>query len=353
MLDPASLVSVIICNYNYAQFVAAAIESALALDWPRVEVIVVDDGSTDGSRSVTEGYTPRVSLLTQSNSGQATAAKAGFARSQGDVVILLDADDLLDPQLIRVMAPHWNARVSKVQFQMKTIDVTGKELGSVFPQYYHVPSPTQTRQWALKANAYPTPPGSGNAYARWFLDRVMCDVDTVDRFADSALLAAAPLLGDVVTIAQPLVSYRVHGRNDGAMLALDATRFAREWLRARRRFHYGASVARSVGLAARDDAFARDLASLAYRAASWRLAPTDHPVRGDSGGSILADAARAVNVPQGHSLASRSAMLAWLAFVCLAPQSAAARMLQWRFVPSTRPKRLRQFMAALSIARMH
>ncbi|MBL8538965.1 MAG: glycosyltransferase family 2 protein, partial [Betaproteobacteria bacterium] len=77
MLDPASLVSVIICNYNYAQFVAAAIESALALDWPRVEVIVVDDGSTDGSRSVTEGYTPRVSLLTQSNSGQATAAKAG------------------------------------------------------------------------------------------------------------------------------------------------------------------------------------------------------------------------------------------------------------------------------------
>ncbi len=353
MLDPSSLVSVVICNYNYAQFVGAAIESALALDWPRVEVIVVDDGSTDGSRSVIEGYAPRASMVTQSNSGQATAAKAGFARSRGDVVIFLDADDLLDPRLIRVMAPHWNARVSKVQFQMRTIDAEGRALGSVFPQYYRVPSPAQTRQWTLKANAYPTPPGSGNAYSRTFLDRVMCDVDTVDRFADSALLAAAPLLGDVVTIPQPLVSYRVHGRNDGAMLALDPRRFAREWLRARRRFHYGSSVARSAGLDPRNDAFAHDLASLAYRAASWRLAPADHPVRDDSGGSILADAARAVSVPQGHSLASRSAMLAWLAFVCLAPRSAATRMLQWRFVPSTRPKRLRQFMAALSIARMH
>lgn len=352
MLDPSALVSVVIPNYNYAQFVGEAIESALALDWPRVEVIVVDDGSTDDSRFVIQRYALRVVVVHQSNSGQASACKAGFARSHGDIVIFLDSDDILDSRLIKAMAPHWNPRVSKVQFQMKTVDAAGQDLGSVFPQYYLVPSPEQVREWALTAAAYPTPPGSGNAYSRDFLARVISEVDAVDQFSDTSLLAAAPFLGDVLTIPEPLVSYRIHGRNDGAMLQLDASRFARECLRARRRFDYASSVARSAGLDPRDDAFRHGLAYLGYRAASWRLAPAEHPVQGDSGGLILADAMRAVRVAQGNSLVSRTIILAWLALVCLLPLSLAVKLLQWRFAPSTRPKSLKQLMGALQIARM-
>ena len=58
--------SVVIPNYNYARFVGDAIDSALGLDWPHVEVIVVDDGSTDGSRAVIEAYGPRITALFRS-----------------------------------------------------------------------------------------------------------------------------------------------------------------------------------------------------------------------------------------------------------------------------------------------
>jgi hypothetical protein len=235
---------------------------------------------------------------------------------------------------------------------MKSVDAGGKDLGSVFPQYYRVPSPVEVRHWALNADSYPTPPGSGNAYARTFLERVISDIDSVDRAADSALLAAAPFLGDVVTIPQPLVSYRIHGQNDGAMLRLDASRFAREWLRARRRFDYALSIARLAGLNPRDDAFGRSLTKLAYRAASWRLAPREHPVPNDSGLAIISDTVFAARMGQGHSGAARAALIVWIVLVCAVPRVAAVRLVNWRYVASTRPAIMRRVMSTLRITRM-
>ena len=351
MLDPSTLVSVIICNYNYAQFVGDAIESALALDWPRIEVVVVDDGSTDGSRSVIEGYAPRVGMVTQTNSGQSIAARTGFARSRGEVLIFLDADDLLDPQLIRVMAPHWSSRVSKVQFQMKTIDAQGAELGSVFPQYYRAPSPAQVRHWALTADSYPTPPGSGNVYSRSYVRQVISDLDRIDRASDSVLLAAAPFLGDVVTIPQPLVSYRVHGANQGVMLELDASRFSHEWSRARRRFTYALTVARSAGFDACEAAFDRSLGKLVYRAASWRVAPDEHPIPNESVRGILAATLVAARAPQGYSGGARLALAVWILLVCAAPRGFAVRLVKWRFIPPTRPQIMKRLLGAVKIAR--
>jgi hypothetical protein len=179
---------------------------------------------------------------------------------------------------------------------------------------------------------------------------VIPDIDAVDSAADSALLAAAPFLGDVVTIPQPLVSYRVHGRNDGAMLQLDASRFAREWLRARRRFVYALSVARSVGLDARDHAFERSLTKLAYRAASWRLAPNQHPVPNESSRAIISDTLVGARVCQGHSDAARAALVVWIVLVCIVPRGAAVRLINWRFIPSTRPAIMKWLMNVLKIA---
>ena len=64
------LVSVVIPNYNYERYVGAAIESALSLDWPAAEIIVVDDGSTDGSRAVIDRYRKRVQVIHKANGGQ-------------------------------------------------------------------------------------------------------------------------------------------------------------------------------------------------------------------------------------------------------------------------------------------
>lgn len=87
------LVSIGITSYNYAPYVAAAIDSALAQEGP-IEVIVVDDGSTDDSVERILAYGDRVTLIRQENAGQAAAFNAAYAASRGEIICLLDADDL-------------------------------------------------------------------------------------------------------------------------------------------------------------------------------------------------------------------------------------------------------------------
>lgn len=70
MTEASFKVSVIIPNFNYADYISDAIDSALGLDWPDVEVIVVDDGSTDHSRRVIEAYGSRITAMFKENTGQ-------------------------------------------------------------------------------------------------------------------------------------------------------------------------------------------------------------------------------------------------------------------------------------------
>ncbi|MDB5847638.1 MAG: glycosyl transferase family 2, partial [Rhodoferax sp.] len=107
--------TVIIPNYNYQEFIAQAIDSALAVEWPRVQIIVVDDGSTDRSREVIEAYRGRVEIVHQANAGQLQAYNVGFTLANEEVVIFLDSDDLLDPQVMQEVAATWRSGVSKVQ----------------------------------------------------------------------------------------------------------------------------------------------------------------------------------------------------------------------------------------------
>ena len=86
-------VSIVVTNYSYARFLDDATESALAQTHPDCEVIVVD-GSTDDSLSVLERC-PEVVAVSQPNLGRAGAFTSGFARAGGDVVIYLDAEDIL------------------------------------------------------------------------------------------------------------------------------------------------------------------------------------------------------------------------------------------------------------------
>jgi len=91
-----SMVSVVITNYNYQEYVSEAIESALQAD----EVIVVDDGSTDDSQAAIARYGDRVTAIMQPNAGVAAARNNGIARATGDYIICLDADDKLDSRYI-------------------------------------------------------------------------------------------------------------------------------------------------------------------------------------------------------------------------------------------------------------
>lgn len=235
-------ISIIVPNYNYEAYVGHAVESALAVIWPQVEVIVVDDGSTDGSMEVLAAFGDRITLIRQENAGPRAACNTGFAVSTGDVVIFLDSDDVLEPFIALEVAMVWRPGISKVQVQMLRIDGAGAVSGRIFPAYRSVPSPEQVRHWMTMTGAYPTPPGSGNVYAREFLERLFPLDDRCGDSTDSACLAAAPYLGDVLTIPKPLVRYRLHGRNRSNLRA-DPRRFAKQIDRAYQRHLFAASIA--------------------------------------------------------------------------------------------------------------
>lgn len=342
----------IIPNFNYAEFVAAAVESALALDWPEVEIIVVDDGSDDESRDVIERYRDRVTIIHQRNSGQHAACNAGFARSRGDVVIFLDSDDLLHPSVLKEVAAVWRPGISKIQFQMMVIDRDGQPTGALLPQYNVPPTPRRIRQWVAAAATYPTPPGSGNVYARAYLEQIF-PLSGDDRAADSYCLAAAPYFGDVVTVVKPLVSYRVHGRNDGAMDRIDVRRFAVELQRAQHRASFARTVARQRGMWFTERGLERNLVVLPYRLASLRLAPDRHPIAGDTTFKVLRDLLAACLVPQGRSGEERLALALWSLCATLAPARVTETVILWRFASSSRPRLLRNLLGRFRVVKRH
>ena len=88
------LVSVIMPCYNGERYLAAAIDSALGQTHPHVEVIVVDDGSTDGSPSVAKGYGDRIRWTQRDHSGISGARNHGIEQARGEFLAFLDADDL-------------------------------------------------------------------------------------------------------------------------------------------------------------------------------------------------------------------------------------------------------------------
>jgi glycosyltransferase involved in cell wall biosynthesis len=108
------LVSILIPAYNAEKWIASTIESALAQTWPRKEIIVVDDGSTDQTLSVARHFeSDSVLVVTQANQGASAARNKAFSLSHGDYIQWLDADDLLAPEKIEKQMAAADSNSSK------------------------------------------------------------------------------------------------------------------------------------------------------------------------------------------------------------------------------------------------
>src|ERR1017187_4250268 len=95
------LVSILIPAYNAQEWMSDTIKSAQAQTWPRKEIIIVDDGSTDRTLDIARQFAAKsISILTQTNQGAAAARNRAYASSHGDYIQWLDADDLLAPDKI-------------------------------------------------------------------------------------------------------------------------------------------------------------------------------------------------------------------------------------------------------------
>jgi glycosyltransferase involved in cell wall biosynthesis len=125
------LVTIVTPSFNQARFLRAAIESVLSQDYPAVEYIVMDGGSTDGSAGVAAEYSGRLNWISEKDRGQAHAINKGFQRARGDIVAWLNSDDLLLPGAVRaaVEALERAPGAGGVYGGGVRIDAEGREIG--------------------------------------------------------------------------------------------------------------------------------------------------------------------------------------------------------------------------------
>jgi len=322
------LVSIVVDNFNYGRFLRAAIDSALAQTYSRLEVIAVDDGSTDNSREVISSYGARVSAIFKPNGGHASAFNAGFHASHGSIVMFLDADDALLPNAVEEVVRAWRPGVAKVQFVLAHIDQNGRALGTTVPYLPALMPDGDIRASILDAGGYVGVPTTGNAFARTVLDRIMpLQESNWRQAADTSLEIIAPFLGDVVSLRKTLGCYRIHESNHG-MLGdeLDSRKLRvkividlqREWALS--------EFARRSGFTIPRNWTAREAAHLKYRLASLRIDPAHHPLTDDRPMRLMLMGLRASWRNSGYNFRSRLFHTIWFPLAALLPQAAAATL---------------------------
>lgn len=125
-----ALVSIIIPNYNHAHYIGDAIQSVLQQDYAAVEIIVVDDGSTDASQEVVARFGDAVRYIYQENRGLSAARNTGLAAAKGAYIGVLDADDMYEPNFLSTLAPILaaNPNVAAVTCGYQFVDELNRSL---------------------------------------------------------------------------------------------------------------------------------------------------------------------------------------------------------------------------------
>lgn len=207
-MNKSALVSIIISNYNYGSYLGAAIESSLAQTYCNIEVIVVDDGSTDNSREIINRYGTHIIPVLKDNGGQASSINVGFSMSKGELIFFLDADDMLESKAVETVINEWRDGVARILFPLEVIDKSGRPLGQM-----------------VGGTALPSPllgpfgvgsPTSGNAFSRRALEKILPMPAVGWSVSPDFYLIASGLFGEVGCLRKPLGKYRIHGANNVA-----------------------------------------------------------------------------------------------------------------------------------------
>jgi glycosyltransferase involved in cell wall biosynthesis len=219
LLPASPVLSVLLCNYNYARYIGEAIESVLEQSYKSFELIVCDDGSTDGSCEVVERYRgrdPRLRLVRKENGGQASAFNLAYRQSRGEIVCFLDSDDRYLPEKLQavVEAFQGNPQGGFLMHRQHVIDQAGRRLGSQ-PLMGSLPSGWWGPRTLENAGRVPVCAAcSGLCLRREIADQVFPLPENFKGcYGDGLLIALPPLLTPIVSIDRPLSEYRQHGGN--------------------------------------------------------------------------------------------------------------------------------------------
>jgi glycosyltransferase involved in cell wall biosynthesis len=217
-LPSRPLMSVVITNYNYAEYVGRAIESVQAQTYEHFEIIVVDDGSRDRSLAVIEGYAardPRIVVVTKANGGMASSWNAAWPHVHGDVVCPLDADDTFHADKLQIVVDTLQAEPASglLIHAMSVVDREDREI-------QRLPFLTRfERGWLAepvlrRGGRWRYMPTSALCFRREMGKYIFpVPEQTFRMHADALVVTLLPLLTRVSAVDRALTGYRVHDSN--------------------------------------------------------------------------------------------------------------------------------------------
>ncbi len=224
-------VSVVIPTFNRRQWISATVESVLAQTFRDLEVIVVDDGSTDGSADMLdEAFGDRIRIeRLPSNLGRSTARNVGWALAKGEFVAFLDSDDLWSPDKLSRQLPYFGRpEVALVHCWVGKTDATGLR-----QERESLDLEQEFRVAAARGYGYG---GITQTWCRMYTSAVVLRRDLLQKtggfdprlsnFEDWDVLWRVARLGEVATVPETLVLHRTHPGNTPTVWANDAA----QWL---------------------------------------------------------------------------------------------------------------------------
>jgi Glycosyl transferase family 2 len=209
-------VSVLIDTYNHERFIEKAIRSVLEQDFPAsdLEIIVIDDGSTDRTAEIVRKFEPKVRYLRKSNGGQASAFNTGIPECTGKAIAFLDGDDYWMPgklsRVVDVLAK--NPKVGIVGHGIKECFADGSTRVTAPPkdETFRVDSPSTAKLFRLRKSFL----GTSRMTIRADLARRILPVpEALVIEADEYLFTLAAVMSDAVILQEPLTCYVIHGGN--------------------------------------------------------------------------------------------------------------------------------------------
>jgi len=209
----APFFSVVIDTYNYGEYIEEAVSSALAQDFPAEEreILVVDDGSTDDTPERVRKFGETIRYLRKANGGQASAFNFGFAHARGEVIALLDADDVWQPaKLGRVYEEFERHPAAGMVYHRVHLWDGASDISE---DTYFIPVSGRVTENRRALLQYPMAGTSCLAFRREALQKLLPVPESLRFQADAYLTALIIFVAPVAAVPEFLGKYRLHGAN--------------------------------------------------------------------------------------------------------------------------------------------
>jgi glycosyltransferase involved in cell wall biosynthesis len=210
-------VTVLIDTYNHERFIERAISSVLEQDMPLddVEILVVDDGSTDRTPEIVQRFEPRVRYLRKPNGGQASAFNFGFAQARGEIVATLDGDDRWTREKLRRVLETLDANpdVGIVGHGFYEEYSQGRPNGLILPGRFYRLDLASLQNVELFRHVAAFFGTSRMTIRKSILDRILPVPEELTIEADEYIFTLAPAIRPAIILNEPLCYYGINTEN--------------------------------------------------------------------------------------------------------------------------------------------